>query len=189
MARKSYVAVEDRNPFGEDFDEALLNDPSIDSTYIEGYSDVRRNRELALRDGETAPPLKHRLQWARAKTFDGQHLDGRRMMHWQTKNGYRPLPYDEAVKLGYDVRTNPAITKGEDGLAYLDSRVLVFTDGKRAATNLKRLQEDAAELAARPQRRMEEAVERFNRNTKGAHATAFSFLGDDDPDDIAKGKR
>ena len=188
MAKRTYIQVEDRNPFGDEFDESILEDPTKDSTYIEGYSDVRRQRELAVRNGERPAPLKHRLQWARGKTFDGSRNDGRRIMHWQTNKRYEMLRYDDAVKMGYRVDLNPAIVRGDDGNAYLGERVLMYAGAKVAAANLEKVRKDTAELAERPKRDMEAAVERFNVRTKGAHATAFSFLGDDDPDEIAKRK-
>ncbi len=176
-----FIAVHDRNPFGEEFDESILSDPGRDSTYIEGYSDVRRDRELAFRSGERPKPLKHRLHWARAKTFDGQRADGRRMMHWQTEKKYEALPYVEAVKLGYMVNKNPAIRQGEDGLAYLGERVLMYCSAKVAAANLKKVQDDTRDLMDKPKRDMEDSVARFNQNTKGAHAVAFSYVGDEEP--------
>ena len=184
MARK-YIEVHDRNPYGDEIDEELLNDPGRDATFIAGYSDVRRQRELDARDGIKPKPLKHRLQWARGKAADGTTFDGKRMMHWQVKKGYKPLKYDDAIKLGYEVNENPAIVKGPDGLAWLGERVLLYADARTAATNLRKVQDanDAAQRA--PKERMEAATERFNASTKGANATAFSFVGDD-PDDAKK---
>ena len=150
MARRIYVQVEDRNPFGEEFDESIMEDPTRDSTYIEGYSDVRRQRELDVRAGKDPAPLKHRLQWARAKTFDGARNDGRRVMHWQTNKRYEIIDYDEAVKMGYRVDLNPAILRGEDGRAYLGERVLMIASAKVAAANLKKVRRDTAELAEKP---------------------------------------
>lgn len=187
MTRRAYIEVRDRSPFGEEIDEELLNDPGKDSTFIEGYSDVRTKRELALRRGEHVRPLRHRLQWVRAKTLDGQKADGKQVMHWKVDKGYRPMKYDEAVEAGYFVDKNPAIEKGEDGFAYHGEQILMVADAKTAATNLRKVQRDSEEMLAKPQRDMEAAVERFNRDTKGAHAASFSFVGDD-PDDIAKGK-
>ena len=179
MARR-FVEVHDRNPYGEDFDESLMEDAGIDSTFIEGYSDIRKERELAVRNGTIPPaPLRHRLQWARAKSFDGQTNDGRRMHHWQTKKHYKTLRYDEAIEMGYNLSQNPAIKKGEDGLAYLGYQVLMYADGPTAAANLKKVMRDTEEQKERPKQKMQEAVERFNKDTKGAHAEAFSFIGDD----------
>jgi len=186
---KRYVEAIDRSPFGEEVDEALLNDPGTDSSYIEGYGDVRRNRERAIRDGENPPPLRHRLHIARAKSLDGQRPDGRRLQHWVSKKGYSPLKWDEAIKLGYRVDKNPAYTKGEDGTVYHANGMLMIAGPKVAAANYKRVQREQEEQFAAPQRRVEQAVERFNRSAKGAHAEAFQFLGEDDPDEIAKGKR
>lgn len=174
-----YITVQDRNPYGEDVDEALLNDPGKDSTFIEGYSDVRRNRDLAIRDGKKVPPLKHRLQWARALSFDGTKADGKRVMHWQSRKGYKPLAYDEAVKLGYRVDRNPAIRKGSDGNAYLGEQMLMCADARTAATNLLKVQRDQEAQLAAPQARMDEAVARFNRNNPKGSATAFSYVGED----------
>ena len=182
MARKTHIQIEDRNPWGDEIDESVLNDPGVDSTYVEGYSDVRRNRELAVRDGKRPPSLRHRLQWARAKTYDGQRYDGQRVMHWQVNKHHKMLPYDEALKLGYMVDKNPAITKGEDGLAYLGERVLMYAPAEVAAANLQKVNKNRKDLADKPRRDMEAATERFNKDTKGAHAEPFAYVGDD-PDD------
>ena len=180
-----YIAVTDRNPYGDEIDEELLNDPGKDSSYIAGYSDVRRNRELDIRDGKQPKPLKHRLQWARAKTTDGTSSDGARMMHWQVKKGYKPLKYDEALKLDYRLNENPAIVKDVDGYAWLGERMLMFADARTAATNLRKVQAANDEAQRAPAERMQAATERFNASTKGAHAAAFSFIGDD-PDEKKK---
>ena len=184
---KRYIAVEDRNPYGDDVDESLLNDPGKDSTYIEGYSDVRRNRELAIRDGTPSTPLKHRLQWARARSFDGTRNDGRRVMHWQSRKGYAPLAYDEALKLGYRVDKNPAIQRGPDGMCYLGEQMLMVADARTAATNLKKAQNDLQAQMEAPQQRMEAATSRFNARGAGK-ASAFAFVGDD-PDEQARHKK
>lgn len=187
MARKQFIRVEDRTPYGEDFDEKILHDAAIDSTYIEGYSDVRTQRELDVRAGKKVDPLRHRLQWVRAKSTDNT-ADGRRPQHWSSRKGYRPLSYDEAIKLGYRVDKNMAISKGADGNAYLADCMLMFCDAPVAAANLKRVQQDAVDLQERPQRAMEEAVERFNRAAHGATATSFSQVGDE-PERESKKKK
>ena len=187
MARKRFIQVEDRTPYGEDFDPAILEDAARDSTFIEGYSDVRTQRELDMRDGKRPDPLKHRLQWVRAKKLDNTSADGRRMNHWSTRKGYRTLSYDDAIKLGYKLDNNLAISKGADGLAYLGDSVLMIADAATAAANLMKVQRENEDLLNKPRRDMEAAVERFNASTRGAHAQSFGFVGDD-PDEEAKGR-
>ena len=182
------IVVNDRNPYGDEVDESTMEDASRDSTYIEGYSDVRRQRELDIRDGREPSPLKHRLQWARGKSFDGTKNDGRRIMHWQVNKRYEMLPYDDAIQMGYGVDKNPAITRGPDGLAYLGERVLMYAKGPVAAANLKKVDQEQQALMAQPRKRMEDATEEFNRNTKGARAIPFDFVGED-PDEKAKKAR
>lgn len=176
MGHRRYIEVEDRNPFGEEFDEQILQGNGTDSTFIEGYSDVRRDRELAVRKGEKVPPLKHRFQWARAKSADFQRADGKRVMHWQVNKHYQPIRYEDALKMGYNLKSNPAITQGEDGLAYHGDQVLMYCDARVAASNLKKVQQDTAFALEAPKRRMEKAVAEFNAKNVGAKAEAFSFL-------------
>lgn len=178
MGRK-FIEVHDRNPYGEDVDERAMQDAARDSTYIEGYSDIRLQRELDIRDGREPAPLKHRLQWARGKSFDGTKNDGRRIMHWSVNKHYKMLPYDEAIKLGYGVDKNPAITRGADGLAYLGERVLMYAGGPVAAANLKKVDQEQQALFNQPRQRMENATEAFNKNAKGAKAIPFDFVGED----------
>jgi len=173
---KRYVEVSDPSPFGEQFDEAVLQDSGKDSTYIKGYSDVRQQREIAVSQGERPTPLRHRLQWARGKTLDGVRDDGRRISHWQVNKHYRMLPYDDAVTLGYDVTANPAIRKGEDGLAWLGERVLMVADAPVAAANLKKVQQDTQAMLDMPRARMEDAVASYNARNPNAQTEAVFEL-------------
>jgi len=173
---KRYIEVSDPSPFGEQFDQAVLQDSGKDSTYIEGYSNVRTQRELAVARGERPEPLRHRLHWARGKTLDGVRDDGRRISHWQVNKHYRMLPYEEAVKLGYDVTANPAIRKGEDGLAWLGERVLMVADAPIAAANLKKVQQDTTAMLEAPQTRMQDAVESYNARHPNAQTEAVFEL-------------
>lgn len=184
MPRRELITVQDRNPYGDDIDEALLNDPGRDSTFIPGYSDVRTQRELALRRGERPAPLRHRLQWARAKSFDGQRLDGKRVMHWKVNKKHEPLKYDDAIAMGYRLNENPAITKGPDGYAYLGEMILMHADARTAATNYAKVRANLDAQLDAPRQKLEDAVARFNARGVGK-ATAFSFTGDD-PDTKSK---
>jgi hypothetical protein len=177
MPKKSYVEVKERTPFGEDVDPEIMTQGHRGVTYIEGYSDVRQQRELAMRDGKKMPPLKHRLQWARAKSSDNASAKHARVQHWEMDQGYTPLAYDEAVELGYRVDRNRAITKGPDGLAYLGDQVLMMAGQTVAAANYVKVQRAQDEQNTRAETQLQDAVERFNVSAKGASAQAFSFVG------------
>jgi len=173
----AFITTQDRNPFGEDIDQDLLAGSGQDSAYIEGYSDKRVQRELAIRRGERADALPHRLHWARAKTFDGARLDGTRVQHWQANKGYRPLPYDEALKLGYRLDKNAAILKGEDGNAYLQDRMLMVCDAAKAAANYRKVQDATSAQNEQAASRMQQAAEQYEART-GVRPPVFTYLED-----------
>jgi hypothetical protein len=180
----AYIESKDRNPFGEDFDETILEDSGRDSTWLEGYSDKRIERQLAIRRGDKVEPLPNRYHLARAKTFDGQRADGQRIFHWRSRKGYKPVEWNEETfkELGINPSSNPAFYKGEDGLVYNGSNMLMVADKAVAAANWHKLQDDQAQMQAAAANRMQAAGEAYAAATGGPDPT-FAIVED------SKGRR
>ena len=175
----TYIEANDRNPFGDDFDESILQDGAKDSTWLQGYSDKRIERELALRKGEKVLPLQHRFHLARAKTEAGK-TNGQRVFHWQSRKGYSSVQWNEETfkELGIDPTENPAYYKGEDGLVYNGSNVLMVAPKEVAAANFARVQDELEAQRASAANRMADAGAEYAATTGGASPT---FATQDNP--------
>lgn len=174
-----YIESSDRNPFGEDFDESILADAGRDSTWLEGYSDKRIARELAIRRGDKVDPLPNRFHLARAKSFDGQRADGQRVFHWKSRKGYEPVAWDEEVwkRLGINPASNPAFYRGEDGMVWNGTQLLMVADRKTAAANYIKQQDEKQAMEAAAANRMKAAGERYAAATGGSDPT-FAIVED-----------
>lgn len=136
-----YVEVKDRNPFGEEVDEEVFQDPEYTSNYIPGWSKQRHDNELRKAAGEDIIPLRERFQWARCKGIMNTERDeGRRVQHWRQKR-YEIPDYDDVVAMGYDLNENSAIHRGEDGKAYWGEHILMMASAKVAAAHLRKKQQ------------------------------------------------
>lgn len=134
MSRNPVVFAKDNTPYG-DAPQELLQDPSRTICEIPGYSDVRRENELAAARGERTRPLPYRFHIARATRIDNSA--DRRDIAAKENDGYRVLQWDEAKKYGIDL-SNTAFIRAPDGTCrYLDG-VLMVTDAKHAAANYAR---------------------------------------------------
>ncbi len=176
MPRKIVVEVEERNPFG-DVDEETMNrimdDPAYSASFIKGYSDIRTQRDIAQRRGEKPPALPFRLQFARAKTLNGQD-DIRRVNHWKNR-GYRVLSWEEAEKKGLDLMNSGAVQKGEDGNVYYGENVLMICDADRAAYNYQKQREATQEQSEMAEARVQAAGDRMTAAT-GLDAGVFTMV-------------
>lgn len=142
---KPMITVED-NPFGA-FPEEMLNGAAGDIFELPGYSDKRREQELARRAGKRVEPLPRRFQFARATTNAGA-ADLRKVAA-RTRLGYRTVKYEEAESLGIRLENEhgdpiTAFTKGPDGTVRLNESVLMVCDREHAAANYARQKRDAA---------------------------------------------
>jgi len=168
MPRKVRIEVRDTSPWGDEFDEQILTDPGKDSTYIKGFSDKFREREIAVSKGERPAPLEHRLQWANPGNLH----------RWLVNKHNKVLMYDDALKLGYDLKENPAITRAEDGRALLRDQVLVYADRKVAASNFHKVRENQDQEEVRARNTMAQAATNYEAKT-GLRPEVFDFAGDD----------
>jgi len=180
--RKIYMEVHERNPFGEDFNEELLKTPEKSSNFIKGYSDVRHENELRGKRGEDPIPLKHRLQFVKAKNHMSGADSGTGIQQALDRH-YRIASWDEAIKLGYAVDQNENFTKTPDGRVQWGDCILTIAEAEVAATHWKAHRDEIEKQSDEVTAKMEDAVERFNRSDvagKGKmRASHFEFVGDD----------
>lgn len=161
--RVQVIEVEDRNPFGEEVDTSHLTNEERDALYIEGYSDKRREFELAVARGEHPDPLQWRLHWVRGQAITGD-ADGRKVAEWKAK-GYIPVMWEDAEKYGINLQDSAAV-KGPDGSVRLGDVVLMAAPAKVAAAHYRRQRELTAEQEElRVYGPMQEAVDSYNRRT------------------------
>ena len=172
--RGEIIEVGDRNPFGEDIDASVMESAQRDIFYIPGYSDVRHARELAIRNGESPPPMPFRLQWVRAENTQG--VDRRKISEWKSK-GYQVLSWEQAAELGLDIPSTPA-DKGPGGEVRNGDQVLMYAPKAVAAANYARWQQDTQgqhdALVTRP---LQDAADAANTRMglSEGRGTAFSF--------------
>jgi hypothetical protein len=181
-ARKIYMEVHERNPFGEDFNEELLKTPEKSSNFIRGYSDVRHDNELRALRGEPIVPLKHRFQFVKAKNHVSGADSGTGVQQALDKH-YKIADYDECVELGYAVDENENFVRTVDGRVQWGDCILTIAEAEVAATHWKAQRDAVEEQSDEVTAKMDAAVERFNRSdvaSKGKmRASHFQFVGDD----------
>jgi len=173
------LEVRDRNPFGEDIDEKLLRDPGRSATYLEGYSDLRTQRERAVAQGDRPDALPFRLQWVRAERVGGG-TDNRKVAEWKAR-GYKILTYADAQKLGVHVEDSAA-EKGSGGDVRLGDCVLMIADAKTAATNYHKWRsENDAQWEKRVKNYLEDSADRTNRDMGLTEKTGTAFEFEAEP--------
>lgn len=134
MSDKPIFAEE--NPFGEISQEQIAGGPVEgykDVFYLEGYSDKRHERDLAIREGKKPPTLDYRFQYVPVELKAGANV----IAAQKAAEGYRPVKYDELESLGIDPALSTCV-KGPDGTARVASQMLMVCDGKTAARNFAR---------------------------------------------------
>lgn len=146
MARKPLVEVASADEFGH----IDPNDPGInmetggrDITYVPGFSDLRRERDLAIaevvhgeRNPKSVPTLPVNCRWARFTTYREQKPDGTKIAE-HALNGYRLATKDD---VGQEwLREMPAGSKVlADGSIAQGDTVLMVVSADVAARNRMR---------------------------------------------------
>lgn len=176
--RKPVVTARERSPFGEidaEIAEQAMKQSGKDIYWLPGYSDKRIKKELDERDGKPTTPLTHRYQVVGTQNLKGEPVT-KAMSDFRQK-GYRPVKWSEAKSLGINFEgTNYA--KGSDDNVYLNGEgLLMVCDARQAAINYAKHQQAIDAQADSVQARMEDAVDKFNRNLdlRGAGATKAVF--------------
>ncbi len=139
MAGKPFVKVAPRSLWG-DFDETTMNDPAASHFDLPGYSDKRREAELARSKGEAPAALKHRFHFVR-------DTKGQSRVAEFKQAEYRPVKWEEAKSLGIDLQRAPGCERRPDGLVGNGDTLLMVTDAKHAAASLHRHEEQVRSRA------------------------------------------
>jgi hypothetical protein len=173
MTKRPRVEVRERSIFGESTTESL-QDPSRDRFYLPGWSDKRRDWELAWRDyeknmGPKPPPLPHRFQFVSHKDRMTANDRPDKVPEFAAL-GYRPVKgYEDYEKLTgqklsdeqgrplYNVREN------EEGNLVVQSQMLMVCDADVAARNLAAERQRAARLEQMVEARAQKAAHEFNQ--------------------------
>lgn len=161
--RVEIIEVEDRSPFGDETDTGQHVTDERDALFIPGYSDRRREFEMAVARGERPATLPWRFQWVRGQAASGD-ADGRKVAEWKAK-GYIPVAWDDAAKYGINLKDSAAV-RGVDGSVRLGDVVLMAAPAKIAAAHYYRQRELTAQMEEdRVYGPMQEAVDAYNRRT------------------------
>jgi hypothetical protein len=148
MAKRPLVAATIRTEFGDVLDEPAFHDiagSANDLTYVPGFSDMRRARDLELAAVASGQKPKHEakltplpvnVRWTRSTTPKGAP-DGRKQI--STANlGYRTANKDQIGKTDWLTALPPGATIEADGSIRKGDTILMVTDGKTAARNAAR---------------------------------------------------
>ena len=137
---KTYIKVAPASLWG-DFDETTMNDPSASHFDLPGYSDKRREAELARSRNEAPAPLKHRFHFVR-------DTKGQSRVAEFKQDKYRPVKWEDAKDLGIDLSRAPGCERRPDGLVGNGDTLLMVINAKDAAANLHRHDEQVRSRAA-----------------------------------------
>jgi hypothetical protein len=148
LVKRPLVDTTIRTEFGDVLDDPSFYDVSgadRDLTYVPGFSDMRRARDLELaavasgkkelRDAKLEP-LPVNMRWTRHSTVRGEP-DGRKQMT-SGNLGYAAVNKDEVGKHEWLKAMPPGATVGADGSIRKGDTMLMVTDGKTAARNAAR---------------------------------------------------
>lgn len=170
MAKR--VEVKERSIFGE-FTEDALQNPGRDIFFLPGYSDKRRDWELAWRDYQTGKgpkprPLPGRFQFVSYKErLTG--ADRSDKVPQFVADGYRPVGgYKEYERLTgqklTDAEGRPLYNVREDaqGNLVVGTQMLMYCDADVAARNLRAVRQRTERMEQSVQARAEQAAANFN---------------------------
>ena len=148
MTKRPLVPATIRTEFGD-----VLDDPSFydvagagnDLTYVPGFSDMRRARDLELAAVASGAKLRHEakltplpvnLHWTRHSTPRGDP-DGRKQIS-AANNGYRAVSKDAIGKQDWLTALPPGATINKDGAIVKSDCILMVADAPTAARNAAR---------------------------------------------------
>ncbi len=155
------LIAEELSIWGDTSDSELPPDaPDRDFFWVEGYSDKRREFELAAASGERPKPLKWRLQYVSVEA-PNRMPDGRKEMQFRAM-GYVPIPFDRAADYGIDSLQSGFI-KGPDGTCRVGSQMLMACPAEKAAVHARKQRDATKRLSEGSAAKLEGAIEDFNR--------------------------
>lgn len=167
MSKKEPPAIiaEELAPWADLTDEAIAAAGSMDPWFVSGYSDKRREHELAVRNGEKPEPLPWRFQYVRTALTSGAP-DGSKAAEFSTLR-YIPVLYDEAHKYGIDVKKS-GFNRATDGTCRVAGQMLMVTPARVAAIHAAAQRERTRALTEASTSRMDQAVREYNARNPDA---------------------
>lgn len=150
MAKRPLVNTGIRTEFGDVLETAEFyqaGGQDRDLTYVPGFSDMRRDRDLAISDVASGKvdrrdakisPLPVNLRWVRATTPKGAPDAMKQIASAQ--NGYTTVNKSQVGKTEWLKALPPGATVEADGSIRKGDLVLMVAEGKQAAKNAARRQ-------------------------------------------------
>lgn len=142
--QKPFVAVQETSVFGEVDQDMLDREDGKDIFELPGYSDLRREFDLARRKGERVPPMPFRAHLVRMMGATG--IPDQRKVAERIRQGYKTVSPEELEALtGHkmwdeDGRPLTSYQKGPDNTVRLNENVVMVADRATAARNLARVE-------------------------------------------------
>lgn len=171
------IIAEELGPWGEVNESDLATEARNDPWYTEGYSDKRREHELAMRAwklgrGPKPDPLPYRFQYVRT-TLQSGAPDNTKVAEFQAK-GYRAIKFDEAASFGIDVAKS-GFVRGVDGTCRVANQMLMVAPARIAAVHAKRQADLTKELSDGAGSKLQQAVDDFNARVGHHYGRAETF--------------
>jgi hypothetical protein len=143
-------------------ERSIIPEPQAGTDLFElpGYSDKRRARELAIRDGKAAPALDYRLQLVVTQDLAGK--PDKRQSRLEAANGGVPLTAEAAKSLGIDL-ANSAYEVRADGTVGLNEYTVFVRTKEAAAKVLSRKEARDEAMQGTYEAKVADAVDAFNR--------------------------
>ncbi len=125
-----------------------------DRTYVPGFSEMRRNRDIALGDiasgrksrhEVTVPSLPVNLRWTRTHKVGNSAPDSTKQIA-AGSSGYRVVNADQIGKVPWLTKAPPGSTVDADGAIRVGDTILMVADAKSAARNVARRQAQTVAL-------------------------------------------
>lgn len=156
MGKRPIVSTGIRTEFGDVQEDASFYEvggADRDLTYVPGFSDLKRARDLEIaavasgakpRHEAKVLPLPVNVRWTRVTTPKGSP-DGAKQM--STENlGYKAAHKDQIGKVDWLKALPPGATINADGSIQKGDTILMVADGKTAARNSARKQAQTQRL-------------------------------------------
>lgn len=157
MPVRELVPTTIRTEFGDTVEDASFYETGgadQDRTYVPGFSDLRRKRDIALADiasGKRSrhevevPTLPVNLRWTRTHKVGNSAPDSTKQIA-AGSNGYRAVNADQIGKVPWLTAMPAGATKDADGSIRVGDTILMVADAKSAARNVARRNAQTARL-------------------------------------------
>lgn len=102
-----------------------------DRSYVPGYSEIRRDNEIRVKEGDK--PIPHdRLQWVRVSRTGGNDVDHKDLLEWGML-GYQFCTEDDLLERGW--KMPPTAHVAADGTIRREDLALAIVDKETARLN------------------------------------------------------